>query len=584
MNYTDEKELIDKAKHGDVEAFEELIFDFKGKIISLIFLFEESYQDALTISQDVFVLAFKSIKKYNTKMDFFIWLCGIAINHYTGMLKSSKQKTFNYNTNNINIVDLLNLDISINHFEEEFDEKLLNSLKVFLNKLNSDIKILIILKKIFGFSTQNISEILRLPSKTMKIKIENAKKQLGILLSNLFNFNEDTHKEANCNYFDYLQSYFYGDLTPIGTSKLLEHKKFCPLCSDELNKIELLNSHFKYFQSLKFSASFDNELYNKLVKSINTKNKLNIPLINIAIPSFILLVMVLGVLFNKINPNIPFLLKKITETTSVDQRQNRINSKTNSKSNTSSVPQNLGQPTEQNTNIEQENSPLNQNPEIINEFNIPTPSLPASPTNTNNLALPANNNKSSAKQTGLLNNNLTIKKPQINNIPEPPKETTSTIDKVESSIQYTNNKNQIQQPKPKILPQGKNIEKTKITSSGPLKFTTLARGNICNHTMVGDFTIKSEEELSSFWNSMFGGSKPQPSVNFNQDIVLAVTQGQKNIGGYSIRISSIYEKKDRIEVKIIETAPANEMVTLVNTSPYYIVKIKRTNKRVLFIW
>lgn len=68
-------------------------------------------------------------------------------------------------------------------------------------------------------------------------------------------------------------------------------------------------------------------------------------------------------------------------------------------------------------------------------------------------------------------------------------------------------------------------------------------------------------------------------VDFKNKDVLVLYQGQKNSGGYSIEIDSIYNIDDTIIVKKKETGPKKgEMATTVITTPYCIALIPKGNK------
>ncbi len=80
-----------------------------------------------------------------------------------------------------------------------------------------------------------------------------------------------------------------------------------------------------------------------------------------------------------------------------------------------------------------------------------------------------------------------------------------------------------------------------------------------------------------------GHSAIPPEIDFNEEMILVVFQGEKSTGGYGIEINKIVEKENAIEVLVIETLPGYGcMVTEALTSPYHIVKLQKSTKEVIF--
>jgi len=94
--------------------------------------------------------------------------------------------------------------------------------------------------------------------------------------------------------------------------------------------------------------------------------------------------------------------------------------------------------------------------------------------------------------------------------------------------------------------------------------------------------IKNLRNWTELWNSL-GHSALPPEINFDEWMILAVFQGEKSTGGYSIEINKITEKENAIEISVIETSPGRGcMVTLAFTSPFQVVKVQKSDKEVVF--
>lgn len=92
--------------------------------------------------------------------------------------------------------------------------------------------------------------------------------------------------------------------------------------------------------------------------------------------------------------------------------------------------------------------------------------------------------------------------------------------------------------------------------------------------------IKDNESLMKLYQSV--NDEQIPRIDFTKERIVALFLGQKNSGGYSIKVKDVVEKGGKIYVSVQETAPkAGENATMAMTNPYTIVKINST-KEIVF--
>jgi hypothetical protein len=119
-----------------------------------------------------------------------------------------------------------------------------------------------------------------------------------------------------------------------------------------------------------------------------------------------------------------------------------------------------------------------------------------------------------------------------------------------------------------------------------LAFDTIEIDTSSGHEETEYVVIKDEEEWNRIWDIVQSKRFPKrepPTVNFNEEMVVAVFQGNFATGGFSIEITRIVEKQDAIEIFVKEEKSApGSFVTQAFTQPYHIVKIKNTDKEVIF--
>ncbi len=68
-----ERELLELVKKGNREAYQEIVICYMKRAYYIALSFVHNHQDALDISQEAFVKAFRKIKSFSTQKPFFPW-------------------------------------------------------------------------------------------------------------------------------------------------------------------------------------------------------------------------------------------------------------------------------------------------------------------------------------------------------------------------------------------------------------------------------------------------------------------------------------------------------------------------------
>ncbi|NQY06512.1 MAG: protease complex subunit PrcB family protein, partial [Flavobacteriaceae bacterium] len=98
--------------------------------------------------------------------------------------------------------------------------------------------------------------------------------------------------------------------------------------------------------------------------------------------------------------------------------------------------------------------------------------------------------------------------------------------------------------------------------------------------------VKEQEGLNEIYNYLNKSRKPalnMPQVDFEKETIIALFMGQKNTGGFPIRIDTIDEKDDKLVVNVLEKTPEGKFATMVITQPFCIAKINKTDKEITFV-
>lgn len=168
-----EKDLIERAKKGDEDAFQKLLNLYKGRIFSYLLRLVKNYHDAEELAFEVFIKVFHSLKSFDASRSFSSWLFTIAHNLVIDF----------YRKNRIEYEYLNETSGSFAEYIERYErEKERANLEKALMQLPAIDREIIILFHKEEYSYQEIGEILKLPVSTIKIRLHRARRRLRKLL------------------------------------------------------------------------------------------------------------------------------------------------------------------------------------------------------------------------------------------------------------------------------------------------------------------------------------------------------------------------------------------------------------------
>ncbi|HHW32327.1 MAG TPA: sigma-70 family RNA polymerase sigma factor [Clostridiaceae bacterium] len=181
-----EKKLLDRAKNGDVVAFEELIEKHQKKVFNLALRMLGNHEDAYDIAQEVFIKVYKAIKNFKEESSFSTWIYRIATNTCLDELRRRKNKNIVYIDEDIKSEDSdmkRQLEDSgptpdLITEKKEIKRIIYNAIE----KLPDQHKSALILRDIQGFSYEEIARILECPEGTVKSRINRGRKTLKEML------------------------------------------------------------------------------------------------------------------------------------------------------------------------------------------------------------------------------------------------------------------------------------------------------------------------------------------------------------------------------------------------------------------
>lgn len=165
-----DNELIRHYLEGDNNSFEKLIFRYTKIIYRFVYRTTNNKDDSFDITQEIFLKVWKNIKKYDDKQNFKTWLFTIARNTSIDWLRKKRNYLFSDLTKEDDNDDFGQTIADTEPLQDAIFEQneLADLLKKVLIKLSMDERTILILHNEDYLTFEEISEIFKKPTNTIK--------------------------------------------------------------------------------------------------------------------------------------------------------------------------------------------------------------------------------------------------------------------------------------------------------------------------------------------------------------------------------------------------------------------------------
>lgn len=174
--------LIAKAKKGDEQAFEALVFSCQNKAYAIAFRYMKNEADTLDVLQESFVKMYTKLETFSYKSTFETWFFRIVINSCYDALRKTKSQFIK--TEIAGEAEMLS-DSENNQSSTEAVVLKAEQSQIVLNALESlpqPQRDVLILREYNYFSYSEISQILQISEGTVKSRLNRAKLNLRDIL------------------------------------------------------------------------------------------------------------------------------------------------------------------------------------------------------------------------------------------------------------------------------------------------------------------------------------------------------------------------------------------------------------------
>src|SRR4051794_10430843 len=183
----DEKELVERARNGDMAAYDELVKRYQERIYATVYHMTSNHEDANDLAQEAFIKAYQALKSFKGGSSFYTWVYRIAVNKTINFLKQRKNRQqmslddIDFNAeHDPDLVALISektprRDINL----AELQEKLNGAMQ----KLSEPHRLVVALHDVQGLSHEEIAKIMGCNIGTIRSRLFYARQQLQAHLS-----------------------------------------------------------------------------------------------------------------------------------------------------------------------------------------------------------------------------------------------------------------------------------------------------------------------------------------------------------------------------------------------------------------
>jgi RNA polymerase sigma-70 factor (ECF subfamily) len=164
----EDTDLIARVRKGDVEAFNLLVSRWEKRVFNYLLRLAGSPENALDLSQEVFLKAWQNIRKLDDPARFGPWLYRIAHNEAYSLFRRRRPETA--------LTETVQGDVSPadRYTAPAFPLEMTLAVTAALDRLTADQREAVVLKVYEGFKFEEMAEILECPVSTVKSRLYTA--------------------------------------------------------------------------------------------------------------------------------------------------------------------------------------------------------------------------------------------------------------------------------------------------------------------------------------------------------------------------------------------------------------------------
>ena len=184
-----DKELVKRVQKGDKGAFDLLVLKYEQKIVNLVMRYVRDPEQALDISQEAFIKAYRALPRFRGDSAFYTWLYRIAVNTAKNYLAAQRRRPMDIELD-LQDQEQYGLHAKLKDTDTPeavtLSDEMRQTLERAIEALPDDLRTAIILRELDGMSYEEIAQTMDCPVGTVRSRIFRAReaisKKLGALI------------------------------------------------------------------------------------------------------------------------------------------------------------------------------------------------------------------------------------------------------------------------------------------------------------------------------------------------------------------------------------------------------------------
>tara|TARA_B100000768_G_C11205380_1_gene343589 strand:- start:105 stop:707 length:603 start_codon:yes stop_codon:yes gene_type:complete len=171
-------QLVERVQAGDKRAFDLLVLKYQHKIISLVGRYVKDHHEAMDVSQEAFIKAYRALANFRGDSQFYTWLYRIAINTAKNYLVARNRRPPDVDVEANEYGDYGSADIMADVDTPEnlmARDQLQDKVFATLEKLPDDLRTALSLREFEGMSYEQIAKVMDCPVGTVRSRIFRAR-------------------------------------------------------------------------------------------------------------------------------------------------------------------------------------------------------------------------------------------------------------------------------------------------------------------------------------------------------------------------------------------------------------------------
>ncbi len=178
----DDRELVQRAQQGEKEAFEVLVARHQGRVFAVAGGILRNREDVEDISQQVFLKAYFSLKRFDQRSAFSTWLYKITVNECWDLLRKKKVRPLVFESElSEEQAHAYQSTEQKTEYAGDLTEQLetRQQLDRWLDCLEERDRAMLVLKEVQGFTVEEIAEIMGINGNTVKVRLFRARQKIA---------------------------------------------------------------------------------------------------------------------------------------------------------------------------------------------------------------------------------------------------------------------------------------------------------------------------------------------------------------------------------------------------------------------